>query len=346
MKKLLLVSSGCIHTYNFYKLIADYFNDILLITDKHDRNYPEINHKELVFSLKNPFKAIISIKKIRQIIKEYKPDIIHIHQAGTHALLVQIANSKAKVPIVLTAWGSDILYVPNKNFLYKTLAKYIIRHSDFITSDSAFMGDEIKKIAALVNKEIVIANFGIDIDIFDNVKENIIYSNRLHKKIYRIDLIIKAFAKFIVNRKTENWRLIIAGDGEETVGLKELVKAENISDLTEFAGWVDKKTNLNFYNKAKIYISIPETDATSISLLEAMAAGCIPVVSDLPANREWIKDMENGIIVKDLSNNFIESALLIDENKVKLTNRNIINSKATKAANKILFTNIYDKAIK
>ncbi|MGI9152701.1 MAG: glycosyltransferase, partial [Rubrivivax sp.] len=28
-----------------------------------------------------------------------------------------------------------------------------------------------------------------------------------------------------------------------------------------------------------------------------MAAGCLPVLADLPANREWVRDGENGLIV-------------------------------------------------
>jgi len=33
-----------------------------------------------------------------------------------------------------------------------------------------------------------------------------------------------------------------------------------------------------------------------VSLLEAMAAGCLPVVSDIPGNREWVQDGENGLL--------------------------------------------------
>ncbi|MFQ6061284.1 MAG: glycosyltransferase, partial [Thermoplasmata archaeon] len=36
---------------------------------------------------------------------------------------------------------------------------------------------------------------------------------------------------------------------------------------------------------------------TSASLLEAMACGLFPVVSDIPANRAWIEDGKNGFLV-------------------------------------------------
>ncbi|MHA1858050.1 MAG: glycosyltransferase, partial [Candidatus Thorarchaeota archaeon] len=47
-----------------------------------------------------------------------------------------------------------------------------------------------------------------------------------------------------------------------------------------------------------IYISASLTDSTSVSLLEAMALGAFPIVSDLPANREWVIDGENGLLFR------------------------------------------------
>ena len=37
----------------------------------------------------------------------------------------------------------------------------------------------------------------------------------------------------------------------------------------------------------------------SVSVLEAMAHGCVPIVSDLPANRELVRDGDNGLVVAD-----------------------------------------------
>jgi glycosyltransferase involved in cell wall biosynthesis len=62
----------------------------------------------------------------------------------------------------------------------------------------------------------------------------------------------------------------------------------------EIRGWMGRQELLHQLASADIYVACPEIDATSVSLLEAMAAGCYPIVSDLPANREWIVDGQNG----------------------------------------------------
>jgi glycosyltransferase involved in cell wall biosynthesis len=48
---------------------------------------------------------------------------------------------------------------------------------------------------------------------------------------------------------------------------------------------------------AQVYVSTSLSDSTSVSLLEAMAAGAFPVVTDIEANREWIEDGRNGFLV-------------------------------------------------
>src|SRR6266849_6707153 len=48
--------------------------------------------------------------------------------------------------------------------------------------------------------------------------------------------------------------------------------------------------------RAAAYVSVPSSDGTSVTLLEAMAAGAYPIVSDLPANREWV-NAEGGAVV-------------------------------------------------
>ena len=47
---------------------------------------------------------------------------------------------------------------------------------------------------------------------------------------------------------------------------------------------------------ADIFVSTSVSDGNNISLNEAMACGAFPVVSDIAANREWIKDGQNGLI--------------------------------------------------
>lgn len=343
MRKLLLVSSNTIHTYKYLKLVEDYFDEILLITNEKSTVY-EYPTVELSFNLK--IKNFFStVKKIEHHIDTFQPSVIHIHQANSYALFALLANKKRKIPSILTAWGSDILLLPKTNFLFKKMVQFNLRNADFFTSDSTYMAAKMKKLAA-PKHEILIANFGIDVTPIACEKENIIYSNRLHKQLYRVDKTILAFKKFIENHKEENWKLVIAATGEETDNLKALVRTLNLTENVEFIGWVNTEINSLWYSKSKFWVSIPESDATAISLLEAMASGCIPIVSDLPANKEWIQNGKNGVVVSDIDSSFIESALSIDQSVAVGMNMERIERDGTKEANKKKFIQLYETILK
>jgi glycosyltransferase involved in cell wall biosynthesis len=337
MRKLLLISSNTIHTYKYLQLVEDYFDEVLLITNEKSNvyDYPTV---ELNFNLK--IKTLFStVKEIKKQIELFQPSIIHIHQANSYAFFALLACRKNFIPTVLTAWGSDVLLLPKSNFLLKKMVQFNLRNADFLTSDSIYMAQEMEKIAPLKNR-IIIANFGIDVTPISCEKENIIYSNRLHKKLYRVDKIIEAFSLFYTNNNAD-WKLVIAATGTETETLKIKVAELNLDHAIEFVGWIQKEDNEQWYSKAKIWVSIPESDATSISLLEAMACGCIPVVSDLPANREWIQSGRNGIVVENLESDFLSEALLLNHSKAIGLNQKRIKQDGTKEANRTKFIQLY-----
>ncbi len=343
MRKLLLVSSNTIHTYKYLQLVEDYFDEVLLITNEKSTVY-EYPTVELSFNLK--VKNLFStVKQIKKQIADFQPTIIHIHQANSFAFYTLLASRKSSIPTVLTAWGSDVLLLPKSNVLLKKLVQFNLRNADFLTSDSTFMAQEMEKLATLKNK-ILVANFGIDVTPVNCPKENIVYSNRLHKKLYRVDKIIEAFARFKQNNERKDWRLVVAATGTETESLKDKAYKLGLTDDVEFVGWIQKEDNEQWYSKAKIWVSIPESDATSISLLEAMACGSIPVVSDLPANREWIQSGVNGIVVKDLESDFISEALLLNQAEAIELNKQRIDQDGTKEANREKFLKLYQKIIK
>ncbi len=340
MKKLLIIGSNSIHVYNYINLVKDYFDEIILITNKK-REGTDVKTIELDFHLKLSSR-LKTVAKIKKLIQEYAPSIIHIHQVNSYAYYSLIAARKSSVPKILTAWGSDILLSPKKNYLLKKMVQFNLRHADFFTSDSEFMAEEMRSLLPRRKLDILIANFGIEIIEKDLLKENIIYSNRLHKKLYQIESVINAFKLFLENSIDKSWKLVIAATGEETNNLKSMVEHLNLKGNVEFVGWVDQEKNVEYYSKARLFVSIPESDATSISLLEAMAYGCIPVLSDLPANREWIDDGKNGIIVNSPSENIFERALKLNISEVASINKRIIIEKGTKVANKKKFFQLYD----
>ena len=68
--------------------------------------------------------------RVRRLIRELKPDLIHAHQFGAHALYGWFTGI---VPLAISAWGSDILVQPKISRVRCWLVKFLIRRADLIT---------------------------------------------------------------------------------------------------------------------------------------------------------------------------------------------------------------------
>lgn len=338
-KSLLLIggSKGNAHLLNYRNLIENCFGDILLVSNQEIEQF---SCRKVNFELKNPFAMWKNVQILRKIIKEEQPDIIHVHQANAYGFITALAN-RGRRPLVVTTWGSDVLTLPHKSFLHRWMVQYILKSADAITADAKFMADAINELVGPTT--VVIANFGVEIATKESIlpREKVIYSNRMHEPLYQIDEIILQATPFLLANPA--WKLRIAASGSETERLKQLAEQHLPVSCVEFIVFQSATENRENYLRSTVYVSIPNTDGTSISLLEAMAYGCLPIVSDLPANREWIESGVNGIVSSGNLSAELTQILEMDADSIQGSNASIIEDKATKKANKLKFEAVYDR---
>lgn len=336
--KTLQVGSKSIHVSSYIKALREYTPHTADLLVEEPCNFDGVeNEIVLSFRSKNPITLLKNYNTLKAIIANICPELIHIHQVNRLGYLVVRAAKALKIPVITTAWGSDVLLIPKQNKFYRYLVKQTLFHSKMVTADAQEMITSMQKLVP--SNKYHLLQYGIDL-IEPKQKEKWIYSNRLHKNFYRIDKIIDYFNDF--NKQVPDWKLIIAATGEETDKLKQRVQDYQITDKVEFAGWTDKSTNADFYARSSIYISIPESDGTSVSLLEAMSAGCIPIVPNISVSHEWIKNKENGIIETSGSNPILE-ALTIDQQKCVEYNQNLVAKKASRENCLAVFHQLYQQ---
>ncbi|WP_371392038.1 glycosyltransferase, partial [Salmonella sp. M285] len=81
-------------------------------------------------------------------------------------------------------------------------------------------------------------------------------------------------------------QLVVANDGSLRAGLEADVAARGLAGKVRFVGRLDAREQAAHYARATWFLSLPQSDSVSVSVLEAMAHGCVPLLSDLAANRE------------------------------------------------------------
>jgi glycosyltransferase involved in cell wall biosynthesis len=295
------------------------------------------------FSFRNFFSAL---RQTKSILSKLSPDILVLYQLNLTAFVATLANRKKKIPTFAIGIGSDILTMPKKGWAYKAMLKYILKHSQAYNAGSPYLLEQMQKYCPK-HSEILLANLGIN-PMQPIEKEKIVFSNRLHSPLYRIDEVIKAFANFVSKPEFEDWRLVVAATGKEKE-FQQLSQSLGIEDKVKFVGWLSQKENAEYYAKSKIYISLPKSDSFPISLMEAMSGECLCIISDLPAYKGIMKQGENCLIVSDLEiekADYIERVLELDSQNILQKNKTFADSYADIEKNKEKFNLVVEKLLK
>jgi L-malate glycosyltransferase len=271
---------------------------------------------------------IFQVRKVFTIIRKINPSVVNAHYITSHGLLAAIVRQlpTMKFFLVQSAWGTDILVTPFTSAIYRLSTSYSLNRAQLITSDSEFMTGVIRNLS---RTPVMTFPFGLDrLPEFDPDRKQtgLFFSNRIHSENYNIDEVLRFFSR--IAKEDEKARLEVANDGDLHESLVELSRELKIADRVNFRGFMTVSEQSELFEKAEYFISIPTSDSTSVSLLEAMAYGCIPVLSDIPANREWVEHGKGGIFYTAQLNNSDLSAFRLRKDSAIELNRKLILEKA------------------
>jgi len=239
-----------------------------------------------------------ALGSVKKELGSFGPDIVNAIYVSGYGF---IGAQSGYRPLVVSAIGSDMLVDYPSSFVHRLQIEYALKRAALVTTDAESLSDAVVH-AGVEPSRIVEIYFGIDPSVFNREKSagrgdgilNIVSTRNLYP-IYGVETLLAAFAG--LSGKVDA-RLVICGDGPERASLESEAKELGIGDRVTFTGRLDPAGIAGELNKADIYISTSISDSTSVSLLEAMACGAAPVVTDLKANREWIRDGVSGLLFR------------------------------------------------
>ena len=245
------------------------------------------------------------LPRVARWLQQVDADWLHAHYLTSHGTLAWLARWgwRLRARIAGSAWGSDILVTPQRSAALRWLTTRVLRACALCTSDSAHMGQRMHELGA---GEVMVFPFGLDeLPPPAGPKDvALFYANRALEPLYRPERVIETFASLA--RDWPEARLVVAHDGSLAAALRVQARACGLSvgDLeqgarVQFTGRLDAVQQARWYSRAQWYLSLPASDSTSVSVLESLAHGCIPLLSDLPANRELVRHGDNGLIVAE-----------------------------------------------
>lgn len=239
------------------------------------------------------------LPELSRWLRGVQPDWLAPHYLSSHGTLAWLATrlGGVRARIAGSAWGSDILVAPQRSAAMRFVTRRVLRACALATSDSRHMAERMRALGA---GEVMVFPFGLEQlpTATADKAPALFFANRGLEAIYRPERVLEVFAALAA--EWPEARLVLANDGSLRAGLEARVAATpGLAGRVQFVGRLDADEQARWYGQARWYLSLPESDSVSVSVLEAMGHGCIPILSDLPANRELVQDGRNGLVLAD-----------------------------------------------
>jgi glycosyltransferase involved in cell wall biosynthesis len=244
------------------------------------------------------------VPAIRSTIRMIDPDLIHVHFIDFRAYLA----SQLDYPLMLTAWGSDVLILPKRNMVFRHLLTTSLDRAQVITCDADHMKDAIVRFGVPKDKVKVIY-FGTDLTTFHPGKRDpairreagfpdrakLVISLRSLQPVYDISTLIRAVP--LVLAQAQETRFIVVGGGPEMDKLVQLSRDLGVEGAVRFTGRMAQEDLQRYTASADIYVSTSLSDGgLAASTAEAMACEVPVVITDFGNNAEWVEHGAAGLL--------------------------------------------------
>jgi glycosyltransferase involved in cell wall biosynthesis len=292
----------------------------------------------------HPLNDRAAYRKIKEIIREFKPDIVHTHasKAGT---LGRLAAAACKVPAVVHTFHGHVFHSyfgTVTTAVYKSIERYLATKTDCIIAISEKQKQELTEIHGICSPgKVEVIPLGFDLQRF---QDNMAEKRKSFRSTYNIDddeiavviigrlvpvknheLFLKALSN-VKQRTSKKVRAFIVGDGEERASIESMARGLGL-DFTAAAG---EKATLTFTSWIKdvdrvcagadMIALTSHNEGTPVSLIEAQAANRPVVTTDVGGIRNVILEGTTGLLspagnLESFSSNLL---MLIENDDMRL----------------------------
>lgn len=317
------------------------------------------------------FSNPVNIQRLR-IIRDFDPDVIHIHTEFSMGIFAQFAARKLKRPIVYTLhtmYDDYMFYVAPERFQNMVKPAAHVYFRKVANRATEIIGPSLKVVEFLrrcgVERHInIIPNI---VDLSDFMPENVspeavartraaigiregdtavCFVGRLGKE-KSIDVLIDFFAAHFGGEK--RFKLFIIGDGPERANLDEQIHRLGMETQVRMLGRIEHAELPPYYHACDLFATASLSEMNSISMLEAMASGLYVVQRLDIYNRNQIVPGENGNVFTNADE---MAALLREEDALspagRAARRKTVSAYTQRYGEKDFIRavlNVYDRAI-
>lgn len=267
-------------------------------------NFPTEN---IIYYDKSNFKESYSL--IEKSIGDFSPDIVHMFwgpKQFVYPTIFKLRNLFRQAPIFVLDIRSPAITMKKRSVIKKWLG--ILRQTSFNVIfthqiDSAYT--QLYKIY----KPVFVSPPGYDDNVFK--RNNTLNKTNNHPKIIYIGSITKTrdtdklleIISLTIKKTNSKFHIDFFGFGDYSLRINEKIKELEIQDYVSYKGAIDQK-ELSFimdeYDAGLSYIPYKfYQNAPALKTIEYMAKGLYVLGSDTKGNKDYIKDVNNGLLANN-----------------------------------------------
>lgn len=281
-------------------------HEVHIITFSGNGSYPQ-GVKQYALGLERRGMRL-KLLRLRYLLHRIRPDLVHVHWAPFAIPVARVWRG----PLVVTVWGSDIYRLDELGEAARRDLPEALRRATVVTGDSGDILSRVRDLTQPRPPQLDRVLWGVDTGAFSPgpvrtawVRElvagdrPVVFSARSFVPMYNQESVVAAFAEVL--RSHPGALLIMKnkdGDPGYIAAIRALVQRLGVQSSVRYVDMIAYEDMPDLYRAARVTVSVPFTDAMPMAVLEAMACGSVPVVSDLPSLREWIEDAQNGYLVR------------------------------------------------
>jgi len=239
--------------------------------------------------------AFALARRISRILHDASVNVLLTIHGGAYAAAAYLSGFR---PYAVYVGGSDVFFARH---LKRYLSRISLTNASVVFANGRYLAQKTRELAPRAN--VVPSYIGTDTSKFrpgDRPDSPVsIVCTRGFMPIYNNELLIHALSH-LPDQLPEH-ETIFAAAGPEFAQARRLagrILTPSQRSRVRFLGGADRHTLAGLLSRAHVYVSVSLSDGTSLSLMEALASGAFPILSNIPANQEWVDpETKNGLLV-------------------------------------------------
>lgn len=284
---------------------------------------PNLRRNRLLWFLV-PFFMVSELITAFSVARTERVDVLHAHWLIPQGLVAVLVGRLTRRPVLATCHAADLYGLRGR--LHDRIKRWTLARCSHITTVSNDLMDEVRELRVNPRIPTAVISMGVDTQVFHPSKADpslaarcgtsgplLLFVGRLVEK-KGVRYLLEAMPQVL--RDFPSATLAVVGDGPLRPELEAMSRSLGLEEHVRFLGPVSNAELPGYYAAADLFVGPSilaedgDTESFGVVFVEAMAAGCPVVGSDVGGIRDVIVDRKTGLLVREKDPDSIAAAIV------------------------------------